>query len=53
MTDLSPIWLTLKLAGITTLLLQAPEGLAAAHQVTAALLLSAAVWHAFELRRLS
>ena len=37
--------------GITTLLLVAPEGLAAAHQVTAALLLCAAVWHAFELRR--
>jgi cytochrome c oxidase assembly protein subunit 15 len=36
--------------GITTLLLQAPELLAAAHQVTAALLLCAAVWHAFELR---
>jgi len=39
--------------GIATLLLQVPELLAAAHQVTAALLLSAAVWHAFELRRLS
>jgi cytochrome c oxidase assembly protein subunit 15 len=39
--------------GITTLLLMAPEGLAAAHQVTAALLLCAAVWHAYELRRLS
>ena len=38
--------------GITTLLLVAPEGLAAAHQVVAALLLAAAVWHAFELRRL-
>jgi cytochrome c oxidase assembly protein subunit 15 len=37
--------------GIATLLLQVPELLAAAHQVTAALLLSAAVWHAFELRR--
>jgi len=36
--------------GITTLLLQAPEWLAAAHQVTAALLLCAGVWHAFELR---
>jgi len=36
--------------GITTLLLQAPEYLAAAHQVTAACLLCAAVWHAFELR---
>ncbi len=39
--------------GISTLLLQAPELLAAAHQVTAALLLCAAVWHAFELRRLN
>jgi cytochrome c oxidase assembly protein subunit 15 len=38
--------------GITTLMLQAPEELAAAHQVTAACLLCAAVWHAFELRRL-
>jgi cytochrome c oxidase assembly protein subunit 15 len=38
--------------GITTLLLQAPELLAAAHQVTAACLLCAAVWHAFEVRRL-
>jgi hypothetical protein len=28
----------------------APEFLAAAHQVTAALLLCAAVWHAYELR---
>ena len=36
--------------GITTLLLQAPEFLAALHQLTAALLLCAAVWHAFELR---
>ena len=35
--------------GVTTLLLQAPEWLAAAHQVTAACLLCAAVWHAFEL----
>jgi heme a synthase len=35
--------------GIATLLLQAPEFLAAAHQLTAALLLSTAVWHAFEL----
>jgi len=39
--------------GITTLLLQAPEWLAAAHQVTAALLLCAGVWHAFELRALA
>lgn len=38
--------------GIITLLLQAPEYLAAAHQVTAACLLCAGVWHAFELRRL-
>ncbi|MDB5733568.1 MAG: Heme synthase [Alphaproteobacteria bacterium] len=37
--------------GIATLLMQAPEYLAAAHQVTAALLLCAAVWHAFELKR--
>jgi cytochrome c oxidase assembly protein subunit 15 len=36
--------------GIATLLLVVPEGLAAAHQITAALLLAAAVWHAFELR---
>jgi cytochrome c oxidase assembly protein subunit 15 len=36
--------------GITTLLLQAPEGLAALHQVTAATLLCAAVWHAYEMR---
>jgi cytochrome c oxidase assembly protein subunit 15 len=36
--------------GITTLLLMAPEWLAAAHQVTAALLLCAAVWHAYEIR---
>ena len=36
--------------GIATLLLMAPELLAAAHQVTAALLLCAAVWHAYELR---
>jgi cytochrome c oxidase assembly protein subunit 15 len=34
--------------GIATLLLQAPEFLAAAHQLTAALLLCTAVWHAFE-----
>jgi cytochrome c oxidase assembly protein subunit 15 len=39
--------------GIATLLMQAPEHLAAAHQVTAALLLCAAVWHAFELKRLA
>jgi cytochrome c oxidase assembly protein subunit 15 len=36
--------------GIATLVLQAPEFLAAAHQLTAALLLCTAVWHAFELR---
>jgi cytochrome c oxidase assembly protein subunit 15 len=36
--------------GIATLLLQAPQALAAAHQVTAALLLCAAVWHAYEVR---
>ncbi len=39
--------------GISTLLMQAPEGLSAVHQVTAALLLCAAVWHAFELKRLN
>ena len=36
--------------GVFTLLLQAPEGLAAFHQVTAATLLCAAVWHAYEVR---
>jgi cytochrome c oxidase assembly protein subunit 15 len=36
--------------GIFTLVLVVPEGLAALHQVTAALLFCAAVWHAFELR---
>jgi len=36
--------------GIATLLMMAPQWLAAAHQVTAALLLCAAVWHAYELR---
>jgi heme a synthase len=36
--------------GIVTLLSQAPEALAALHQVTAATLLCAAVWHAYELR---
>jgi cytochrome c oxidase assembly protein subunit 15 len=36
--------------GIVTLLMQAPEFLAAAHQLTAALMLCTAVWHAFELR---
>ena len=36
--------------GIATLLQQAPEMLAALHQVTAALLLCAAVWHVYELR---
>ncbi len=39
--------------GIFTLLLQAPEALAALHQVTAAALLCAAVWHAYELRHYS
>ena len=38
--------------GIATLLNQAPLGLAAAHQVTAAALFSAAVWHVFELNAL-
>jgi cytochrome c oxidase assembly protein subunit 15 len=38
--------------GICTLVLLAPVALSAAHQVTAALLLSAGVWHAFELKRL-
>jgi heme a synthase len=36
--------------GIATLMMQAPEILAASHQLTAALLLCTAVWHAFELR---
>jgi cytochrome c oxidase assembly protein subunit 15 len=36
--------------GITTLLLMAPVLLSALHQVTAAALLCAAVWHAYELR---
>ena len=36
--------------GIYTLLMQAPESLAAMHQVAAALLFCTAVWHAFELR---
>ncbi len=36
--------------GIVTLLMQAPEGMAAFHQITAALLLCVAVWHAYELR---
>ena len=36
--------------GVATLMMQAPEGLAALHQVTAALLLCAAVWHAYELK---
>ena len=39
--------------GICTLLLMAPVWLSAIHQVTAALLLCAAVWHAFELKRLA
>ena len=37
--------------GIVTLLLQAPQWLAAAHQIVAALLFSTAVWHAHELKR--
>jgi len=37
--------------GVATLLLQAPQWLAAVHQLTAALLFSAAVWHAHELKR--
>ncbi|MGH6828903.1 MAG: COX15/CtaA family protein [Rhizomicrobium sp.] len=36
--------------GIVTLLFAAPEALAALHQVTAATLLCAAVWHAYELQ---
>jgi len=36
--------------GITTLLLMAPVWLSALHQITAAALLCAAVWHAYELR---
>ncbi|HSZ73348.1 MAG TPA: COX15/CtaA family protein [Rhizomicrobium sp.] len=36
--------------GITTLLMQAPIILSALHQLTAALLFCAAVWHAFETR---
>ncbi|MBA2590679.1 MAG: COX15/CtaA family protein [Alphaproteobacteria bacterium] len=36
--------------GIATLLMQAPVWLSALHQVTAATLLCAAVWHAYELR---
>jgi cytochrome c oxidase assembly protein subunit 15 len=36
--------------GIATLLMQAPEGLAAMHQVVAATLFCAALWHAYELR---
>jgi len=39
--------------GVVTLSLQAPEALAAFHQVTAATLLCAAVWHAYELRHYS
>ena len=39
--------------GICTLLLMAPVWLSAIHPVTAALLLCAAVWHAFELKRLA
>jgi cytochrome c oxidase assembly protein subunit 15 len=36
--------------GIVTLMMQAPEGLAALHQVMAATLFCAAIWHAYELR---
>jgi cytochrome c oxidase assembly protein subunit 15 len=36
--------------GIATLLLVVPETLAAIHQMTAALLFCAAVWHAYEMR---
>jgi len=36
--------------GIATLLLQVPVALAALHQVVAALLFCAAIWHAYELR---
>jgi heme a synthase len=36
--------------GVVTLLMQAPEGMAAFHQVLAASLFCAAVWHAYELR---
>ncbi|MGZ6006530.1 MAG: COX15/CtaA family protein [Rhizomicrobium sp.] len=36
--------------GVATLLMQAPELLAALHQLTAALVLCTAVWHVFELR---
>jgi cytochrome c oxidase assembly protein subunit 15 len=36
--------------GIFTLLMQAPEAMAAFHQVTAATLFCAAIWHAYELR---
>jgi cytochrome c oxidase assembly protein subunit 15 len=38
--------------GIVTLMLQAPQWLAAAHQIVAALLFCMAVWHAHELRGL-
>jgi cytochrome c oxidase assembly protein subunit 15 len=37
--------------GIVTLLTQAPVGLAAAHQLTAALLFCACVWQGFEVRQ--
>jgi heme A synthase len=36
--------------GILTLLFHVPESLAAVHQVTAALVFAAAVWHAHELK---
>jgi cytochrome c oxidase assembly protein subunit 15 len=37
--------------GIVTLLSQAPVALSAAHQLTAAMLLCAAIWQAYEIRR--
>ena len=37
--------------GIATLVYQAPLALSALHQITAALLFCAAVWHAHELRK--
>ena len=39
--------------GVATLMMQAPQSLAALHQVTAALLLCASVWFAYELRILA
>jgi cytochrome c oxidase assembly protein subunit 15 len=37
--------------GVVTLLFQAPPSLAALHQITAALIFAAAIWHAHELKR--